>query len=210
MTVILAEPDHPARPMLERAVSDVFLREYGARPPVFSRRLLGLVGPGGPQAVTGLRFAEDDLFSDVYLDAPVEQALSSALGRAVRRDRIVEFSSMAAPQAGAALPLIVTAIRLCLAAGATVGLFTATRRLRLLLRRSGLGCVDLGPARPDRLRDADRWGSYYLQDPRVTAVPVEGLAGLLGRSSALPPASPAVSPAASSVSVTAAGGQVHA
>lgn len=190
MSLILAEPGHPARPLLEHAVSAVFQQEYGARLPAFPYRLLALMGASGPQAVTGLRFAEDGLFSDVYLDGPAEQVVSAALGRPVRRDQIVEFSSMAAPQPGAALPLIVTAIRLCLAAGATVGLFTVTRRLRLLLRRSGLMCVDLGPARPDRLADAHRWGTYYLQDPRVVVVPVEALAGLLGRQRSAPVSSP--------------------
>lgn len=179
MTLILADRDHPTRALLERTVRAVFQAEYGAQVPVFPHSLLArLDRDGQPEAVTGLRFAEDGLFSEAYLDAPVEVVLGAAMGRAVNRGEIVEFSSLAAPRTGAALPLVGAAIRLCQAAGCTHGLFTATARLRALLRRTGLVCVDLGPARPERLADAAAWGSYYLHDPRVLAVSADTLASL--------------------------------
>jgi hypothetical protein len=181
MTLILADRDHPARPALERMVRAVFFAEYGARVPAFPNRLVArLDGAGQPEAVAGLRFAEDGLFSEIYLDAPVEEALGNAIGRPVARGQIVEFSSLAATRPGAALPLVGAAIRLCLGAGATHGLFTATSRLRALLRRTGLTTVDLGPANPARLADASPWGSYYLHDPRVLAVSGDSLASVHG------------------------------
>jgi hypothetical protein len=179
MNLILADRDHPQRALLERTVRAVFQSEYGAHVPAFPNRLVAsLDGDGLPLAVAGLRFAEDGLFSETYLDVPAEAALAAQLGRAVPRTQIVEFSSLAATRGGAALPLVAAAIRLCLAAGCSHGLFTATNRLRALLRRAGLVSVDLGPARPERLADADQWGSYYLHDPRVLAVSAETLTTL--------------------------------
>lgn len=179
MTLILADRDHPARAMLERMVRAVFQAEYGAQVPVFPHRLLArLDADGCPEAACGLRFADDGLFSEVYLDAPVEVAVGAALNRPVMRTGIVEFSSLAATRPGAALPLVGAAIRLCQSAGCTHGLFTATSRLRALLRRTGLECVDLGPARPERLSNAAAWGSYYLHDPRVLAVSADSLVSL--------------------------------
>lgn len=182
MSLILADRDHPDRPRLEQAVRAVFLAEYGARVPAFPDHLVATLDTRGqPQAVAGLRFAEDGLFSDTYLDGPVEAVLGRALGRPVTRRQIVEFSSLAAPQAGAALPLVGAAIRLCLAEGRAYGLFTATSRLRALLRRAGLTAIDLGPARRDRVAHPAAWGSYYLHDPRVLVVEAAAVPAALAR-----------------------------
>lgn len=177
MTLMLADRDHPSRALLERTVRQVFLAEYGARVPAFPNTLLArLDGTGQPLAVAGLRFAEDGLFSEAYLDAPAEAVLGAALGRPVARGQVVEFSSLAATRPGAAMPLVGAAIQMCLARGCAFGLFTATHRLRAMLRRTGLVCVDLGPARPERLADPGVWGSYYLHDPRVIVVSADTLA----------------------------------
>ena len=101
--------------------------------------------------------------------------LSPIFGRAVTRTQVVEFSSLVAPEPGAALPLLVAAIRVALAAGASFGLFTATARLHALLARTGLVFIDLGPARPERLANAAIWGDYYRHDPHVLAVAAEAL-----------------------------------
>ncbi|MGE5506693.1 MAG: thermostable hemolysin [Actinomycetota bacterium] len=171
MTLILALPDHPLRPLLERAVREVFAAEYRADVPVFPRLLVAtLDGEGRPAAVAGLRFAEDGLFSEAYLDGPVEVVVGKAVGRPVGRGQIVEFSSLAAPRPGAALPLVDAAVRLALGAGGAYGLFTATNRLRALLRRTGLAAVELAAARPERIANPAVWGSYYLHDPRVMVV----------------------------------------
>ncbi|MBX9634018.1 MAG: thermostable hemolysin [Magnetospirillum sp.] len=187
MTVILADRDHPARTRLEHAVRSVFLAEYGAHVSAFPNRMIATMDETGqPLAVAGLRFADDGLFSEVYLDGPAEQVLGQALGRTVQRRQIVEFSSLAAPRPGAAMPLVAAAIRLCLASGSNFGMFTATARLRALLRRTGLMTVDLGPAQPGRLTGAAAWGSYYLHDPRVLVVAGETLPCALAPDAAVP------------------------
>lgn len=171
MTLILADRDHPDRSRLEQTIRTVFLSEYGAHVPGFPDHLVATLDPQGqPQAVAGLRFAEDGLFSDAYLDGPAEAVLGRHLGRMVFRRQIVEFSSLAALKAGSALPLVGAAIRLCLAEGRAYGLFTATARLRALLRRAGLVAIDLGAAKRERIPTPATWGSYYLHDPRVLVV----------------------------------------
>lgn len=180
MTLILADHNHPDRFRLEHTIRTVFLAEYGANVPAFPDHLVATLDTQGqPLAVAGLRFAEDGLFSDVYLDGPVEDVLGQALGHTVSRRQIVEFSNLAAPKAGAALPLVGAAIRLCLADGRAYGLFTATARLRALLRRAGLSAIDLGPARRERVAHPASWGSYYLHDPRVLVMDAAALPAAL-------------------------------
>ncbi|EWY41784.1 hypothetical protein N825_25025 [Skermanella stibiiresistens SB22] len=188
MIFIVADREHPERDRLERTVRSVFLAEYGAHVPSFPNRLVAALSDDGqPQAVAGLRFAEDGFFSETYLEDTAERVLGRVLGRIVRRDEIVEFSSLAAVRSGAAMPLVGAAIRLCLEAGAGFGMFTATHRLRALLRRFGLVTVDLGPAAPERVADASVWGRYYLHDPRILVVSADTLP-----SACLPPAIPSL------------------
>jgi hypothetical protein len=176
MSLVLADRNHPDRDRLERAVRDVFQAEFNAYVPGFPKHLIAALGPNRePRAVAGLRFAEDGLFSEVYLDGSIEEVLPPVFGRPVSRTQVVEFSSLAAPTPGAALPLMIAAIRIALAAGASFGLFTATDRLHALLARTGLGFVDLGPARPERMANAAIWGDYYRHDPHVLAIAAESL-----------------------------------
>lgn len=176
MTLILADRSHPDRDRLECAVRDVFRAEFNAHVPDFPNHLIAALGPNRePRAVAGLRFAADGLFSEVYLDGSIEAVLTPIFGRRIDRTQVVEFSSLAAPEPGATLPLMVAAIRFALAAGAGYGLFTATDRLHTLLARTGLAIVDLGPARAERLPNAAAWGDYYRHDPHVLAVAAEAL-----------------------------------
>lgn len=176
MTLILADRAHPARPRLERLVRRVFSEEYGARVPAFPDRLLARLDDAGePMAVAGLRLGGESLFSEAYLDSTAAEAIGRACGRIVQRPEIVEFSNLAAVRSGAAMPLVMAGVRLSLAVGARYGMFTATQRLRALLRRRGLVAIDLGPAQPDKLANAATWGRYYLHDPRVVVVSAETL-----------------------------------
>lgn len=180
MTLVVADPDHPLRGSLEDAIRTVFQAEYGARVAAFPRQLVGLLDRDSrPLAAAGLRFAEDGFFSERYLDEPVEESLGRRAGMAVARTDVVEFVSLAALRPGAALPLVGGVVRLCLALGCHWGLFTATARLRALLRRTGYVIEDFTAASPDRIARPETWGSYYLHDPRVVAVRAESLPRVL-------------------------------
>lgn len=176
MTLILADRQHPLRPRLEDAVQHMFAAEYGARVSNFTAYMIGrLDAEGVVEAVAGLRFESDGFFSEAYIDAPVEAMIAKYYGQAAARREIVEFSSLAATRPGAALPLLQAAIRVALAGGARFAIFTATNRLRALLRRRGVNAIDLGPASPDRIENADAWGRYYLHDPHVLTVSADSL-----------------------------------
>ncbi|MGE4279264.1 MAG: thermostable hemolysin [Magnetospirillum sp.] len=182
MSFISVLPEHPLRRQLEHTVEQVFRKEFRATPAAFPQQMAAVLDSDGrPSAVTGLRFAADGFFSERYLDLPVEQAVSAALGLSIGRDQVVEFTSLASVRPGAAMPLVASIIRECLTKGYRCGLFTATDRLRALLRRAGLAVVDMVPATPDRIADPENWGSYYLHDPWVTAVSAEAVACLCDR-----------------------------
>ena len=180
MTFISVPPDHPRRLQMEQTVLRVFHKEFRAVPTCFPTQLAAVQDQAGnPAAVTGLRFERDGFFSEQYLDAPVEHVVSAALGLPVSRGQIVEFTSLSSVRPGAAMPLVAAVIRDCLSRGYRCGLFTATNRLRALLRRTGLTVVELGRASPDRVADPENWGSYYRHDPRVMAVSADCVACLV-------------------------------
>lgn len=169
MRLILADARHPLRPTVEAAVRAVYARQYGATDPVLPPRLMaGLDADGAVRCVAGLRPAP--FFSEIYLDEPIESLLTSVGGQPVARDRIIEVSALAAPRPGAAMALARAVVALCRRDGFEWAFFTATARLRVLLRRAGVPLVPLAPARADRVNEPRAWGSYYLHDPQVCAV----------------------------------------
>jgi hypothetical protein len=183
----LIERDHGQRPAAERAIRDMFFREYGAEVAELPSLLIALQGDDGAiLCASGLRFIEHGFFSESYLDQPVEQCLARHFNQPVARRQIVEFSNMASMQPGLAMRLVQQGVRHSLLRGARFGIFTATRRLRLLVRRSGYGILEMGTASPQRVANPSAWGTYYLHDPRVMAVPAAALPRTLAPTEPMP------------------------
>jgi len=171
MHLVLLEPSHPLRPGVEQAIRTVFADEYRAKVAALPQTLAALLDDHGTVlSATGLRFERDGFFSENYLDEPVDRLLSRRAGRAVPRSQVVEIGSMAGFKPATSLVLVDLIARRCLDDGLCWAIFTATNRLRALLRRSRIATLDLVPACRDRVPDPDNWGSYYLHDPRVVAV----------------------------------------
>lgn len=171
MHLVLAAPDHPLRPTIQRAIADVYSREYGVKVPAFPRLLGGLYDGGGALlAAAGVRQPEDGFFSEIYLDQPVEAAISTFLPSAPARSQIIEIGAMAGIKPANSLVLVDMLARRFMATGARWAFFTATRRLRALLGRSGIPLIDLGCAESRRVANPQDWGTYYMHDPRVVAV----------------------------------------
>src|SRR3546814_13975400 len=59
-----------------------------------------------PVCAASLRNHAGGLFSEQYLDEPVEAAIATASGQSVRRDVILELGSLAAARPGALLILL--------------------------------------------------------------------------------------------------------
>jgi hypothetical protein len=164
-------PSNPAqRADLEGFIARRFDRAYGAKLTHFLPHLLGLRDDGGGWlAAVGYSGAGDGpLFLEQYLEAPVEQVLSRALGRPVARDRVVEIGNLAAVRAGIARVLIPGLAARLRREGFEVAVLTATRELRNAFQRLSLGPIVLAAADPARLRGAAAgWGSYYAHAPMV-------------------------------------------
>lgn len=153
-------------------IAVTFARGHGARITIDRLELAVVTGADGQIiAAAGMRCAEDGFFSQVYLDAPVETVLSG-LGRGpVAAEAIIEVVSLAAIRPVATLPLIEAVTAEGRRRGKSWGVFTATSRLVAMLARTGSPLERLAAARPDRIADPSRWGSYYASDPWVCAMP---------------------------------------
>lgn len=163
---------HPQRRAFEDFIAARFARAYGARLTHFLPHLLGVQdGLGRWQAAAGYAAAgAQPLFLEQYLDQPVEQALTAAIGAPIARGSVVEVGNLAANSAGMARALIPQLARHLHRMGYRWVAFTATRALRNSFHRLGLKPVPIAAADPARLADGGaHWGSYYDQDPVVVA-----------------------------------------
>ncbi|MCU0727256.1 MAG: thermostable hemolysin [Planctomycetes bacterium] len=163
------------RARLEAFVSETYRAAYGARVTHFLPVLLGIegCGPGGLVGVIGVKpgSAPGPFFLESYLAEPAERAVSRAMGRAVPRTDMAEVGNLSSRARGAGRALISAMCDHLEWVGIAHAVFTGTRALRNCFARLGVRGHDLGPADGRRLGAAlADWGTYYEQDPRVTAV----------------------------------------
>lgn len=166
----------PRRAQAEALVRTCFHEAWGARVSYFLPSLLALVQPvRGPEAVLGFRPAgEAPLFLEGYLDAPVERALTRAVGRHVARPEITEVGNLAVGFPGGARHLAVALTAFLDARGAHWVVFTARTALRNTFNRLGIALHPVTEARPERLPGGGReWGRYYDDRPWVVAADVQ-------------------------------------
>jgi hypothetical protein len=171
MKTILVTRKHFLRRQTELCIGEIYESEYGAVVTDFPNTLIAAFDQNDiPVCAAGLRFASGGFFSESYLTQPIEETLSKWTGGSVDRDRIFEVTTLASRNIKASLPFL----REIIAFGETNGFdwafFTATERLRVLLRHMALPLAVLADADPSRVDHPERWGSYYLCAPRVCAV----------------------------------------
>lgn len=189
----LLGPGDTRRTEHESFIHDVFARIYQADVRHYMPTLMGLrTEDGDLMAALGLRFgAEGRLFLECYLDAPVEAVMSRSptlAGVTPNRERIVEVGNLAAVSAGGTRSLIIALAAYLQGAAYDWVVFTAVPSLANSFRRLGLGMIELGEARRERLpaEERARWGRYYEGRPRVVAVNVPHTYGVLERTLRLP------------------------
>jgi hypothetical protein len=159
-----------ARAEAEAFLAEIYRERFAATLREFMPSLLTFRNRTGELlAVVGLRPAKGSrLFVEQYLDAPAEQVVGAALGRAVDRDTLIEVGSLAARRPGDARRVILCLTRGLHHAGQHWVLFAATRQLRNAFDRLGLRTVALAPARRERLQPAATdWGRYYDTQPML-------------------------------------------
>lgn len=166
------ERDDAGREAVEQFIARGYLRSHRACVRTFLPQLLALTDADGDlQGAVGCRRAgAESLFLEHYLDAPVEEVLSSRTGIAVERAEVVELGNFACRTSAVARRLMSLLPRFLLGQGASWIVFTGTRAVRGLIAESGARLAELAAARPDRVAGTpDEWGRYYETDPRVMA-----------------------------------------
>jgi hypothetical protein len=117
----------------------------------------------------GIRTSRDQFFSDRYLDADFESVLRAKTSIVAPQSEIMEVVSLASTTPFPVLPMMDAMIRWGRDNGMTCGVFTATRALRRLLKRTGLRYFELAAADVSKVAYPESWGRYYETDPWVCA-----------------------------------------
>ena len=171
MTFQIVDRKHPKRALVEAQIRGVYADVYGAELTDFPDTLVALVDEDGlPTVAAGIRLKEDGFFSENYLARPVEEVLTRIWKRPVRRHQIAEISNLAGCKSGASLRLMQYITQYLRDEGVTWAVFTATQRLRAMLRRTGVPALDVGPARRECVPNPEQWGGYNDAMPRVCAI----------------------------------------
>ena len=163
---------HPRRQSLERFIAEGYARAYGAHVAHFADVLVGL-SRGRGHWVGGVGYTvagQEPLFIEQYVDAPIEQVLSQAIGYSISRRDLVEVGNLFALGSGAARRIIVLMAALLNDLGRSWVVLTLTQSLLNSFIRLGIEPIALIPADPQRLHDQGAsWGTYYSQGPCVMA-----------------------------------------
>ena len=166
----------------ELYIDQRYTRNFGARTQAFMPRLF-TVRDGNDRICSafGLRAAHHRLFSERYLDAPIEHRIGCGAGRRICRREIIEVGHLCGAYAGAMRCLIALLVPPLAAEGFSWVVFTGTTVLRNAFRRAGLHPLDLGPARRESLAPEEclHWDRYYALSPRVSAAEIGP--GMLGQ-----------------------------
>jgi hypothetical protein len=164
-------PSDDLRARVEHEIRTTYWERFQARLALLPSTLIASVSASGiVECAAGIRFAEQEFFSECYLDLPVEIALQYRFGRAVRRHRVLEVCNLAGRKPGRSGSFIANFIKFAESAEFDWVIFTATKSLRALLERSGVRMTQLARAERFRVPNPSDWGSYYDHDPRVMAV----------------------------------------
>jgi hypothetical protein len=177
-TLIL--PAHALREEAETTIRAAYQRKHGAQLDSLPSTLVAEIEADRVICAASLRFAAEGFFSERYLDLPVEALVARHAGVRAARDTMAEVGSLAAARPGALGHLVAGVIEHLQTRGIRWAFFTATARLRNLLRRIGIPLIELGAADPHRIDNAEIWGGYYRHDPRVMLVGDDMLASGLG------------------------------
>lgn len=158
------------RTAAENHIQSVYWNTYRAKITDFAPLLVVAQRPDGQiLCAAGIRTARDGFFSDAYLKQDFSTVLRQLAGLDVPADQIMEVVSLASKTPFPVLPMLDRMIEWGRENGMTCGVFTATRPLRQLLRRTGLAYTELASAQASQVANPQDWGRYYETDPKVCA-----------------------------------------
>lgn len=168
------------RSSIEQFIASGFAKAYQADVQSFMPNLLGVSRSGEWQAVLGLRSAADNsLFIEQYLSAPVEQVLGQH-GMDAKRSQLIEIGHLYAINRQSLLQLFVLMVYALDQLNYRYLLCAATTQVRSILSRHGIELTELGEAKAEALgEDAASWGSYYETSPKVCLMDLAAVTGLI-------------------------------
>lgn len=106
--------------------------------------------------------------SEQFLDEPVEQILTALTGEPVSRHQICEFSGLSTQGSMGGLKHLLGVTPLMVwGKGCHYAVITATRHLRVVLKKLGLSFQPIVSSSPARIppHELVRWGNYLDSDP---------------------------------------------
>ena len=158
------------RARVERYIWQRYADRFEADVQDWFPRLVTLESGGDILAAAGYRSAEDRLFLEQYLHAPVEHSLARHEPGLQRKD-IVEAGQFAAMHAGAGRLLMPLMARHLLDEGFQWAVSTVTQELHHLFLRMGMHPLPMASAQAERLEPdyPGTWGTYYDHAPVVVA-----------------------------------------
>ncbi|HMS80104.1 MAG TPA: thermostable hemolysin [Burkholderiaceae bacterium] len=161
----------PDRAAVERFVSTLYARRYGARVPSWAPELVSVSLDGEIVAAAGWRPGTGPLYLERYLDEPIERRIARSAGiPAPDRARIVEVGHLGAARPGEGLRLMRRLGVLLAGLGYRWVASTATPGVRVSFERIGVRMFALAPATIEAAGPhAAAWGRYYERGPTVVA-----------------------------------------
>ena len=163
----------PAYLVLKNLVANNYREHYGAIVEVNPDQFIALCSSENEWlACFGANFSHArKLFSEIYLDGPVEYILEPIVERSVERGVIAECGSFASLSPGAGKTLLSSLSWVLWCEGVHYGLVTVTPIVRQLFKRLDMPFLPICATDIGRLSASaiEQWGSYYSTEP-VTGV----------------------------------------
>ncbi len=182
MRLLTITRDHCLRQRAEFFIRQTYLDHYGAQIRSLPDRLVALVDQKDKiHCISGLRDSGEKFFSQYYLDDPVQQVIADLSGKRVQPQEIVEVTGFASRSPASTAQFACDLVLYGEELGYNWALFTATRRLGVLLKRLRLPLVELVTASAGRIPARRLWGSYYDTKPQVFVIGRERLGPFIAR-----------------------------
>jgi len=163
-------PESPRYGEIQTHIQRIYHGVYGASIQNFAPLLVACSNSQGDiMCAAGIRTSADGFFSDAYLNDDLSNTILARTGQVVDASEIMEVVSLASATPFPVLAMLDAMIHWGRTQGMSLGIFTATGKLRHLLGRAKLPYAALCPANPARISSPDNWGSYYDTDPWVCA-----------------------------------------
>jgi hypothetical protein len=170
MKIEFLSGDCPGHQEAQDHIKGVYHHVYGAKIAEFAPLLVvAKRDDGAILCAAGIRTAKDGFFSETYLKSDFSSTLQQVADIDVPSSEIMEVVSLASTTPFPVLPMLDKMIEWGRDNAMTCGVFTATKPLRRLLKRTSLSYVELASADISQVPNPNAWGSYYDTDPKVCA-----------------------------------------